>query len=152
MSDQGHLTPLGGFIDEQNEVANLLDFESCAGNACLGQKIVRIEKAGEVEASTGRVKAARFVGKLLLLVDPCAVKRRLKLRHLGLARRRADVCTQSVKEVIKFQDAGGRVLERRGNHADMMVSRSRGLRENAVQEASRLREKPASTSQNTDKL
>src|SRR6185369_1188251 len=102
---QRHLTPLGGFIDEQDEVANLFDFKRCAGNARFSQKIVRIEKAGEFEAPTGGVKTARFVGKLLLMVDPCAIKRGLKLRDAGLAQRRADVCAQNVTKVREFQNA-----------------------------------------------
>jgi hypothetical protein len=119
---QSHLSPLRRFIDQQDEVTNLHDLERCAGNARFGQKIVCVEKTGEVEASAGGVKAARFVGQLLLLVDPCAVERWLQCRHLGLAQRRADICAQNVTEVIEFQDAGGRMLERSGDHAVMMVS------------------------------
>src|ERR1044071_6845282 len=119
---EGHLPPFGGFIDEQDEVANLLDLQRRAGNARFGQKIVCVEEAGEVEASTGGVKAARFVGKLLLVVDPCAIERGLQLRDAGLAQWRADVCAQNVTKVIEFQDAGGRMLERRRDHVSMMVS------------------------------
>ena len=80
---QRHLSPFRRFVDEQDEVANLLDLKRCAGNSRFGQKVVRIEKAGEFEASAGGVKAAGFVGKLLLLVDPCAIKRGLQLRTPG---------------------------------------------------------------------
>ena len=131
---QSHLAPFRGFVDQQDEVANLFDFKRCAGNARLGQKIVRVEEAGEFEASAGRVKAAGFVGKLLLLVDPCAVERGLQLRDPGLAQRRADVCAQNVTKVIEFQDACGRMLERRRDHALMMVSRSRVPRGNDLRE------------------
>ena len=119
---QRHFSPFRSFVDEQDEVANLLDFERGAGNARFGQKVVRVEEAGEFEATAGGVEAARFVGKLLLLVDPCAVERGLQLRDAGLAQRRADVGAQNVTKVVEFQDAGGRMLERRRDHAVMMVS------------------------------
>src|SRR6266853_4085325 len=127
------LAPLGGFVDEQHEVANLGDLQRGAGNARLGQQAVCIEEAGEIEAAAGGVKAPRFVGELLLLVDPGAVERGPQLRDAGLAQRRADVCAQNVTKVIEFQDAGGRVLERLRDHALMMVSRRRGDGGNGVQ-------------------
>src|SRR4029077_14561369 len=117
--------------DEQDEVANLCDLQRCAGDSRLGQQAVRIEEAGKVEAAAGGVEAPRFVGKLLLLADPCAVERGLELRDPGLAQRRADVCAQDVKEVVEFQDAGGRVLERRRDHAVMMLAQ-RGRRSRAA--------------------
>src|SRR5579864_4884841 len=122
---QGHFTPFGRFIDQQDEVANLFDLERCAGNARFGQEGVSIEKAGEFEVSAGGVKAARFVGKLLLMVDPCAVERGLQLRDAGLAQRRADIRAQNVTKVREFQDASRRMLERRRDHAVMMVSQER---------------------------
>ncbi len=103
---QRHLAPLSGFVNEQYEVANLVDLQRCAGNAGLGQQVMRVKQAGKVEASTGGVKAARFVGKLLLPVDPVTIQRRLKLRHARFAQRRAYVEAQNVTKVIEFKDAG----------------------------------------------
>jgi hypothetical protein len=119
---ESHLSPFRSFVHQQNQVANLLDFKSCARNASFSQKIMRVKEAGEIKTSARGVKAPGLIGKLLLLVDPIAVKRGLKLRDAGLAQRRPDVCAQSVKEVIKFQDASGRMLERRRDHALKMVS------------------------------
>ena len=36
---QRHLSPFRGFIDQQDEVANLFDLQRCAGNARFGQKL-----------------------------------------------------------------------------------------------------------------
>jgi hypothetical protein len=102
----GHLTPFRGFVHEQDEVANFVNFKGCAGNARFSQKIMGVKESGKVKASAGGIKAAGLVGELLLMVDPRTVERRLQLRHARLAQRRADVEPQNITKVIKFQDAG----------------------------------------------
>jgi hypothetical protein len=77
--------------------------------------------------STTGVETPVFIGNLLLLVDPCAIKRGLQLRNAGLAQRRADVFAQDVMEVREFQDAGRRMLERGRDHASSMVAHARML-------------------------
>ncbi len=99
-------TPFRGFVDEQNKVANLVDFKRCAGNVGFSQKSVGVKESGKIKAAAGGIEPACLVGKLLLAVDPCAIERGLQLGDARFAQRRADVKRQNVTKVIKFQDAG----------------------------------------------
>ncbi len=100
------LTPFRGFVHEQDEVANLVNFKRSTGNVGFSQESVCVKESGKIKAAAGGIEAACLVGKLLLAVDPCAVKRGLQLGDARFAQRRADIKRQNVTKVIKFQDAG----------------------------------------------
>jgi hypothetical protein len=75
---ESDLTPLGGAVNDQQDIANLGGFEYCACDPGLLYESCDIEQAGKIKVTTGAAKFSNLRGQLLLLGDPGGIGGRNK--------------------------------------------------------------------------
>ncbi len=112
----GDLPPLGGAIDDGNDVANLECFERGSGDARFGHERSDIGEGGKIEATADAAEFANLSGKQLLGFDPLLIGGGSERIDAVLAERRGRESAQELAQRIEFEHTRGGVEEIRGHH------------------------------------
>ena len=70
---EGDLPPLGGAVDDEQDIANLGGLDGGAGDAGLVEQYGDVEQASKFEAATNAAVLADLSGALVLFADPIAI-------------------------------------------------------------------------------
>ena len=109
---QRNLTPLGGAVDDQHNIADIRGFEHGSADARLLNQLRDVEQSREIEASAHAAELPHFPGQFLLFGNPSGIDRGGKSGNSCLTQWRRGVSAQKVAESIELQHAGGVVNER----------------------------------------
>ncbi len=121
----GGFAPLGGAIDEEDDIAEFGGFQGGSSDAGAEDELARIGEAAEIEASAGAEEGTHLGGELLLALDPFGIGGGRKRVHRLLAELALAAAAHNLAEAVKLKHGGAGVKERGGHESHSHYRRER---------------------------